>query len=107
MIRAEQRARGAGIFQREAKVIGAMPRRVQRRDAPIRTRHCRAISQNHVRPEIMIAAFATLFRWRHMRAKAIARRTGRGLQRSDTGRMIAMRMRDQNMRNALTFGGVQ
>ena len=53
----------------------------------------------------MIAAFAALFRGRHMRAETIAWRASRRLQRSDAGRMVPMRVGYQDMRDALTLRG--
>ena len=95
-----------GFLERKGHVVCRVPRRRHRLDAPAVAGDHFAIDQRDVRPEIHIGAgvepagFADMERPRRaMRALGVNRRAGRRFDLRHGGRMIAVRMGDENMRD--------
>src|SRR5271166_6647743 len=101
MVAAEQYS---AVGQSEAQMVRGVARRVHRLENPTLAGDPLAVAESPVGDEIPIAAFfdrrvAALAA--SMRAKPIGRGAGCRLQRPRRWRVVAVRMRDQDMRGLL------
>ena len=89
------------FFQGKADVVRCVTRRMHALNCPAIAFNNVAVAHFNIRHKIHIAVFFADAA--AMRSVTIGRRAGQFLERRSSRRMIAMRMRDENMRDGLAF----
>ncbi len=112
-LRREDVRRAVVRLQREAQVVGAVARRVQRGQPPLRPFEHRAVGEPPVGDEGVVAALAAFARRGQVRAEAVGRHGAaaaaaeRGAQAGHALRVVVMGVRDQDARDPPALGGAQ